>query len=166
MKITPPIRVRHTYTQRLDGTPAEVFPLLCPVREVECVPGWLPGVVYSGSGVAERDCIFTTAEGEREAIWTIVEHDPASGVIEMLKVMPGYLVTRLRITLAPRTPGGAAAAVTYTYTALGPDGARHVAERTAAAYEEFMRTWEATLNRYLQSQRATRVADAAETYPT
>lgn len=161
MQIGPPVRVRHTYTQQLDGTPAEIFPLLCPVREVEWVAGWLPGVVYSRSGMAEQDCVFTTAEGEREAIWTILEHDPASRVVEMLKVTPGYLVTRLRITLTPRAPGGTAAAVTYTYTALGPDGARYVAERTGAAYEDFMRTWEASLNRYLRTRRAGRVADAA-----
>ncbi len=155
MQIKPPIRVSHTYTQQLDGTPAEVFPLLCPVREVEWVAGWRLGVVYSDSGVAERDCIFTTADGEREAIWTILEHDPVSGVVEMLKVTPGYLVTRLRIRLAAGPQGCTAATVTYAHTALGPEGKRYVAERTAAAYETFMRTWEAALNRYLQAQRAT-----------
>jgi hypothetical protein len=154
MRINPPIRATHTYTQQLDGMPAEVFPLLCPVREVEWVAGWLPGVVYSDSGVAERDCIFTTPDGEREAVWAIIEHDPAGGVVEMLKLTPGYLVTRLRITLAPSPRGGTAATVTYTYTALGPEGERYVAERTEAAYEEFMRTWEAALNRYLRARRA------------
>ncbi len=33
-------RVSHEYTQTNDAPPDEVFPLLCPVRESEWVPGW------------------------------------------------------------------------------------------------------------------------------
>jgi hypothetical protein len=40
--IRAPVRVTHTYTQTLDGSPAEVLPLLCPVREADWVPGWTP----------------------------------------------------------------------------------------------------------------------------
>ena len=58
MLITPPVCVTHTYTQSLDGTPAEICPLLCPVREVEWARGWMPRAVCSFSGVAERDCVF------------------------------------------------------------------------------------------------------------
>jgi hypothetical protein len=148
MIITPPVRATLTYVQHLAGTPGDVFPLLCPVREMEWVEGWEPGIVISHSGVAERDCVFTTPDGEREAIWTILEHDPHAHVVEMLKVTPGFIVTRLRIALALE-PGGTAATVTYTYTALSSAGEEFVAGRTPAAYEAFMRGWEAELNRYL-----------------
>lgn len=158
-RIAAPVRACHTYTQHLDGTSEDVFPLLCPVREIEWVPGWQPGVVHSKSGVAERDCIFTTTEAEREAIWTVLEHDVTRGVVEMLKVTPGYLVTRLRITLTPHAAGGTLAAVTYTYTALGSDGAQYVETRTWTAYEEFMRAWEASLNRYLRARPTAAVSE-------
>jgi hypothetical protein len=148
MMVKAPVRATHTYVQHLVAPPGEVFPLLCPVREMDWVPGWEPGVVISASGVAERDCVFTTPDGEHEAIWTIVEHDPEAHAVEMLKVTPGYTVTRLRITLAPE-PDGTAATITYSYTALSEEGERFVATRTPEAYEAFMREWEEQMNRYL-----------------
>jgi hypothetical protein len=39
MDVRPPRRAQHTYVQALRAAPAEVFPLLCPVREREWVPG-------------------------------------------------------------------------------------------------------------------------------
>src|SRR2546427_13050450 len=33
-------RVTHEYTQTNDAPPEIVFPLLCPVREADWVPGW------------------------------------------------------------------------------------------------------------------------------
>jgi hypothetical protein len=158
MRIRPPVRVTHSYTQSLDGPPGAVFPLLCPVLEREWVPGWDPGMVISESGVAERDCVFTTPEetpsGRREATWVITEHDPVAGRVEMLKLTPGYLLTRLWIHVRPRE-GGSLAEVTYRYTALGPEGEQYVASRTEAAYADFMRTWENALNDHLR-RRAVR----------
>jgi hypothetical protein len=88
VEVRHPVRITHTYTQTLDGTPVEVLPLLCPVREVEWVPGWAPRLVLSASGVAEPDCVFTTPDAaagpEAEAIWTVLAQDPAAGTVEML----------------------------------------------------------------------------------
>lgn len=156
LDIRPPVRVTHTYTQRLEGTTDEVLPLLCPVRETEWVPGWAPGLVLSDSGVAEPDCVFTTpdaAAGARaEAIWTVLAQDAERGTVEMLKVTPGFLVVRLWIALRP-ADGGCTAEVTYRYTALGPAGEAYVASRTANDYAAFMRDWEAALNAHLRASR-------------
>ncbi|HET7731794.1 MAG TPA: hypothetical protein VFK48_17360, partial [Usitatibacter sp.] len=61
MKVVAPNRVSRSYTQKLCGEPGQVFPLLCPVREADWIEGWDPGIVITASGVAERDCVFTTA---------------------------------------------------------------------------------------------------------
>ena len=157
MDVRPPVRVAYTYTQTLDGTPAEVLPLLCPVREAEWVPGWAPRLVLSDSGVAEADCVFTTPDAAAgpgaEAIWTVLTHDTAAGTVEMLKVTPGFLVIRLTIALRPRVEGGCLADVTYRYTALGAAGEAYVRQRSAEAYVEFMREWEAALNAHLRAAR-------------
>ena len=157
MDVRPPVRVTHTFTQALDGTPDEVLPLLCPVREAEWVPGWAPRLVWSTSGVAEPDCVFLTPDDaagpEAEAVWTILGVDAVAGTVEMLKVTPGFLVVRLSIALAALAGGGCQAEVTYRYTALSPAGEAYVRERSPAAYEAFMRGWEEALNAYLRSQK-------------
>jgi hypothetical protein len=75
--------VARTYTQSLNGEPARVFPLLCPVREADRIDGWDPILVLSDSSVAERDCVFVTAAQPQDAIWYITRHEP-NGFVEML----------------------------------------------------------------------------------
>lgn len=153
MRVTPPIRVFHSYALRLHAPPEEVFPLLCPVREVDWVADWSPDIVLSDSGFAEIDCIFTTIDDFREAIWIITEHDLAAGRVEMVKVVPGFAVTRLRIRLAAAGARETTAEVAYMYTALSGAGEAFVATRTIEVYEQFMRDWERSMNRYLEGAR-------------
>lgn len=83
MHITKPNRATHTYRQRLHAAPSKVFPLLCPVRETEWANGWLPELVISSSGVAERDGTFLTPDKLGTAIWYITRHEPERWFVEM-----------------------------------------------------------------------------------
>jgi hypothetical protein len=155
MKIIPPIRATRTWTQRLLAAPAVVFPLLCPVREVDWIVGWDPALVVSASGFAEPDCVFTTPGETGEAIWYITQHQPEAGFVEMLKITPG--VTACRLTIQLRASGsGSEADVTYAHTSLGPAGDRFVESFTEQFYLGFMRDWEARINHYLRHGTALR----------
>lgn len=148
MKIAAPVRVTRSYTQHLVAPPADVFPLLCPVREADWIEGWDPLTVFTDSGVAEPDCVFVTAAGPRETIWVVTRHEPERGFVEMVRITPG--VTACRFTIALRgVEAGCEARITYTHTSLGPEGDDFVAAFTEDHYREFMRTWEAKLNHYL-----------------
>lgn len=148
MRIEKPYRVSRSYVQHLDAGPAAVFPLLCPVREVEWVEGWEVGVVIAESGLAEAGCVFTTPAGDTEAIWTVTEFRPEDGRIAFVKVTPGETVADISIALSPDDDGGTAALVTYTLTALTSAGRAVVDELTEDAYEGFMKTWESELNAF------------------
>ncbi len=150
MKVQAPRRARHTYVQYIAGTPEQVFPLLCPVRECEWVSGWDPLCVISQTGVAEVDCVFVTAAEPNNAIWYVTRHEAAAGFVEMLKITPEVTACRLSIQLRP-APEGCTAEVTYCHTSLGPAGDRFVAEFTADYYAGFMREWESSLNAWLKS---------------
>lgn len=152
MVVAEPVRVTHTYRQQLQAAPAAVFPLLCPVRETDWVSGWAPSAVYSYTGGAEEECVFTVPEAGREAVWVITEYDPAAYRLGFVKVTPGRVVVRIRIELEPDGEG-CAAAVCYSYTALSTEGEAAVRSMTREAYEAFMRTWEDELNAYLTTRR-------------
>ncbi len=148
MQISQPRRVTRTYTQRLTAAPARVFPLLCPVREADWIEGWDPISVWSESGVAELDCVFTTPSDGGDAVWYITRHEPDAGVVEMLKITPGVTACKLVIKLTA-TASGTDAQVTYAHTSLGPDGDAFVDAFTSEYYGQFMRDWESRLNHYL-----------------
>ncbi len=152
MHITKPNRAAHTYRQRLCASPAKVFPLLCPVRETEWADGWLPELVISSSGVAERDCVFTTPDKLGTALWYVTRHEPEKSFIEMLKILPGVTACRLSIQLS-EDGAGCFADITYSHTSLGPAGDEFVAGFTAAYYQKFMQAWERALNHFLTTGR-------------
>lgn len=153
MQVIEPNRVVRTYTQRLVGAPAQVFPLLCPVREADWIDGWDPLLVVSGSGVAEPDCVFVTAAEPHDAIWYVTRHEPERGFVEMIKITPSVTACRLSIRVRP-VAGGSEADVTYGHTSLGPEGDRFVRSFTEEHYRQFMQDWESRMNHYLAHGRA------------
>ena len=148
MRVTKPNRVARTFTQQLLAGPAEIFPLLCPVREADWIEGWDPQVVFSQSGIAEPDCIFLTGEGPNKAIWYITRHEPGNGFVEMIKITPNVTACKLTIQLHA-VKGGSEATITYAHTSLGPEGDAFVASFTEDHYQQSMRDWEARINHYL-----------------
>lgn len=148
VKIAEPNRVVRSYTQSLVGRPEAVFPLLCPVREADWIPGWDPALVLSTTGLAERDCVFVTSSPPADATWYVTRHEPGAGFVEMIKVTPS--VTACRLTIQLRAVGeGCEADVTYMHTSLGPQGDEFVLAFTEPAYVQAMQQWEARLNHYL-----------------
>jgi hypothetical protein len=150
MNIVTPHRTAHTYTQQLEGTPGQVFPLLCPVREYEWVNGWDPGLVVTESGAAELDCIFTTGDGDQQAVWVVTRYEPP-GFIEFVKINPHEMVGRISIVLRPDGSDRTFADVTYAFTALNDRGIVAVDAFTADYYTEFMQEWEIELNHFLRT---------------
>lgn len=148
MKVVHPKRVSRTYTQSLVAAPAAVFPLLCPVREIDWIPGWDPLLVVTNSGVAEEDCVFITPSGPADTIWYVTNYEPEKGFIAFVRVTPGVTATRLTIQLT-EAPKGATAEITFTHTSLGEQGEAVVDGLTEAAYAEFMKLWEKRINHFL-----------------
>ena len=154
VRIEKPKRVRRTFTQTIAATPDVVFPLLCPVREVEWVAGWHPRLVISESGLVEAGCVFVMPDEPADSVWVVTRWDPAGHVVEFVKVTPGLAVGRIGISLeeAEGNAESTAAHVSYEYTALSEAGELFVERFTEAHYEAFMKEWESELNRFLERE--------------
>lgn len=150
MKLEKPVRAGHRRVLHIAAPPAQVFPLLCPVREIDYARGWQPTLVVSESGIAEAGCIFTTPSADGESTWVITAFEPPHH-IAFIKVTPGHTVGAIDFTLAPLPDGTTAAAVAYTFTAIGPAGSAAVAAFTADHYDRFMAEMEAEMNHYLRT---------------
>jgi hypothetical protein len=148
MKITKPHRVTRSYTQTLAGPPEEVFPLLCPVRELDWVNGWNPDLVVTESGFSELDCVFVTPGTPEDAVWVVTRHDSDRWHLELLKLIPGVVVGKIVIRLEAIAEG-TSADVSYTYTALSPHGEAAIDGFTQEHFDRFMKAWEEELNHYL-----------------
>jgi len=145
-------RVSHEYTQTNDAAPDQVFPLLCPVREAGCVPGWQYSLIYSKSGVAEEGCVFTTPnEAGPETVWMVTHYDPAAFMIGFAWFEPNMIAAHIRIELAPATGGKTSAHIRYVYTGLSPAGNAVLERYTAEWFREKMQGWETAINHFLRT---------------
>ena len=151
MKISKPKRVTHSYEQTIHGTIEEIFPLYCPVREVEWCEGWNPKVVYSNSGVVEPGCVFITEHDGHEATWYVTEYDIEKGRVEMIYLLPGVLITKLEITVKAISDKKTKATLTYSKTSLGAHGDHALKEFTKEYYDIMMDSWEKAMNHFLKT---------------
>src|ERR1700733_2371012 len=95
-------RVIHEYMQTNDAPPEKVFPLLCPVREADWVPGWQYRLIYSESGVAEDGCVFSTPdEAGAETVWMVTHYSPAAFEVAYAWIELGMIAAQIRIGLSP-----------------------------------------------------------------
>jgi len=145
-------RVTHEYTQTNFASPEVVFPLLCPVREAEWVPGWRYRLIYSESGVAEAGCVFVTEENDRETTWVVTEYDAAAFRIAFVWVDAGRVTAQIRIELE-RSGDSTSAHIRYTYTGLSPEGNHEVERFDEGWFQKKMQGWEAAINHYLKTGR-------------
>ena len=141
-----------TYRQVNAGTPEEVFPLLCPVREADWLDGWAYRMVHSVSGVAEKDCVFATPHhGEQETIWQITEHDPVEKRVEFVRLTPGENAVRIGIRLEAKGENETYADISYLYTGLTAAQDAFIQNELPAQFQASMEWWERSINHYLKT---------------
>jgi hypothetical protein len=133
---------RYEHHMRVAGAPADVFPLLCPVREHDWIEGWSAEVVRSASGVAERGCVFRAVG----LTWVVHTYEPPRRIGFALTA-PERFVELLDIEVAADGDGSA---LTWRrdITGLCADGDGDVARRLAA-WPQSHRWLERALDHYL-----------------
>ncbi len=144
-------RIVRSYVQKIEAPAEKVFPLICPVQEAQWLDGFTYNMVYSSSGFAEDGCVFMTHhDGEPETTWMITQHDKERGVVEFVRVTPGYVVTRLRVTLSACADGPTAAHIMYEFTTLSEAGNRILETRhSKKGFHDMVTWWEKSLNHFL-----------------
>jgi len=160
-------RVAHEFIQTNLASPEKVFPLLCPVREADWIPGWQYDLIYSDSGVAELGCVFTTPNpatsvrsGEHsgkasETTWIVTDYDPAAFRIAYVWINPGMVITELRIQLTQGEEDTTRSHIRFRYTGLSADGNRQLTEYDRTWFDNKMRNWESAINHYLRVGKKT-----------
>ncbi len=141
--------ILRTDTFDVAAPPDRVFPLLCPVREYDWIPGWECELLHSASGVAEEDCVFRTRypqDGE-PMTWVVSRYEP-SVRIEFTCFVPDRYVMRLKIALTPR---GDRTRLEWTrlWLSIGPRGDEWIASWSEDRHRQRMADLERLLGHYL-----------------
>jgi hypothetical protein len=146
------VRKTLTYRQLNTGNIKDVFPLLCPVRELDWLDGWQCTLVYSTSGLIEQGCVFTTPHhGKQETTWYVTQYDRANYSVEFVRVTPGESVVKINIVLQAISPDSTEANITYEYTSLSEAQNRFIETELEHEFKRSMMWWEKAINYYLKT---------------
>lgn len=152
-------RIRLSHRQHYIAPASKVFPLLCPTREYDWIESWKCDLVYSQSGFAEEDCIFTTdfpQDGGHET-WVVINFRPNES-IQFVRVND-IRVIRYRITLADHSDGSCSAEWEQVITALNERGNRFVESLSQERYSEEKKILESLMNHYLRTGQRLRFTE-------
>lgn len=149
----------HTNVQKLAAPPSAVFPLLCPVREYDWIEHWNCRMVWSESGVAEENAIFTTRfPGDpAEEVWVICRYEPDER-IEFVRVIPEHRVIRYDISLKTLGEEKTEAHWTHTVTGLSEAGNAEIETLPETHYSQIVARLERMLNHYFKTGEMLREA--------
>jgi hypothetical protein len=124
------IQLTKVYEMSARAPREKVFPLLCPVREYDWLPGWRCRMIHSASGVAESGCVFETdLPGREEMIWVVTRYEPPER-IQYTIFKPGSHVWTLDIRLAPLDSDQCRLTWSHAFTGLTEAGNKYLADYT------------------------------------
>lgn len=138
------------YTQTNHGNINQVFPLLCPVREADWIDGWEYKMIFSQSGLVEKNCVFTTPSEPFDTVWQVTQYSPETYSLEFLRICPGKNIVRINIRLHPVDQNTTQAEIKYRYTGLSEEENEYIKKSLAHDFESNMTYWEKALNHYLK----------------
>ena len=125
------LRKRSRFSGNWETTAAEFFPLLCPAREADWLPGWESDLVYTESGIAEDNCVFKTEKSNPagSGTWMFIgyEKDRAVEFVRFKKDM----IVRCRITITDNGDGTITGTWDTLCTALTPQGNKEIEKMPA-----------------------------------
>lgn len=141
-----------TYRQSHPFAAADVFPLLCPVREKDWIEGWEYRMIYSQSGLVEEGCIFATPHhSQQETIWYVHEYLPEQLRLGFIRHSPNQEVVRIQIRVEAEGEKSSASHITYEYTALQEERQNWLEEHLESDFLKSMHYWEKAINHYLKT---------------
>ena len=128
---------------------ARAFPLFEPQGERLWAEGWDPVYLHPADGRAVKGMVFTTSHGHEETIWTLVRHEPATGIVEYVRVTPGSRTGRVLVQCTALDAGRTRVHVIYAMTGLTEAGNARVRELDEPRYREYIESWATAIGKTL-----------------
>ena len=136
------------------ATVEEVFPLLCPKREEEWIPGWECETVWSHSGYNEAGAIFrTTKPYGTELFWTTLQYDVSRRIVDFLITAPHLYMFRFQIVISENAEGSLRLTFTQVFTSISEAGSAFLKRYQSESFAERLERLAEFMNRHLEATR-------------
>lgn len=146
-----PARFTRSGTIHCKAAIEELFPLLCPKKEEEWIPGWECETIWSTSGYNEEGAVFRTQKPYgTELYWTTLEYNKESRRVDFLISAPRLYMFRFKIHLEELSKDLFSLTFTQTFTAVSEDGNTLIRQYQNEDYDGRLQNLAGLLDRYLE----------------
>jgi len=150
------MHVQTTFDLVIHAPYAETAPLFGPNGERAWAgKHWDPQFLHPQPGRDEQGAVFTIRHGELSAVWVNTLFDTGGRHFQYVYFIPGVMVTVIDVRFKVMDAATTGVNVTYTRTAITPEGNEHV-----AAMSEGDRTagpdWQQAINQYLAALKTSK----------
>lgn len=128
----------------------DVFPMLCPERELEYMSGWTYRWVYSNSGFMEKNCVFVTPQYGTETTWILMDCDHENCSFQAVQFAKDLMAIQLRVSLNQIAKGETEIAAQYCLTALTETGNQAISIMSQERFDADLVIMQAELNDYFE----------------
>ena len=136
------------------ATIKEAFPLLCPKREEEWIPGWECDTIWSKSGYNEEGAIFRTIKPYgTELYWTTLHYDLNSKIVDFLIAAPHLYIFRFQIELHVSNDDLLNITFSQTFTSISEEGNVFLKRYEGEDFKERLKSLENLMTRHLEDKR-------------
>lgn len=142
--------VTRSHTIHLPAALEQAFPLFEPLGEKHWSPGWDPEMLYPSDGAAQIGAVFTTNHaGESTRIWTIIAYEKEQAHVTYFNVLPSSHTSWIDVSCERADAQTSIAHITYTLTALTPQGNTYITTFTQEHYQNWISSWQKAISHYL-----------------
>lgn len=128
---------------------AETAPLFGPEGErVWAGKHWNPQWIYPQPGRDEQGGVFTIQHGPLQAVWAIARHDLDARQFQYVYTLGNLMLCTIDVRFTVLDSRSTGVHVTYTRTAISPEGDEHVAAMTEGDRRAGAE-WQAAIDNYL-----------------
>jgi len=120
-------RISSTHEEMINAPAEKIFPLACPVEELKWIDGWgdQHELVYTDSGVNEKNCIFKEYmsglilfDKPVTTTWITVRHDPKEKQVEFVLVIGQKATIKFDLDIKGEDNGFSKCTWAFIFTAL------------------------------------------------
>jgi len=144
-----PTQTHATHAIVVEAPLAQTFMFFTPAGEELWVDGWRPTYLHPADGRTEAGMVFTTGSGSELTIWTLVDFDREQHRSRYVRCTPGSRTGFVEVSCSALDAQRTEARVSYTLTALSPEGERTLQAFEGVAFAEMIDGWAREIERHL-----------------
>ena len=144
-----PLHTHATHRVVVDAPAEQVFMFFTPAGEELWVNGWSPRYVHPEDGATQQGMVFCTGQGADLTVWTLLEFDRQAMRSRYVRCTPATRTGTVEVVCTALDASRTQVEVTYTLTALSPEGEVVLQAFEGPAFASMIESWATDIGRHL-----------------